>query len=230
MSRVAIVTGGASGMGLATVERLRATGVDVTSFDMNQDRPIDISNPDDVDRAVAEVRRARGPIDILVNCAGVAAGGSLDSARYLEQWERSLAVNLTGAMLMVRACITDLVAGGAGRVVNVASTEAITAQRGTGPYTVAKHGLLGFTRSLAVDYGRTGLTANCVCPGATDTPMTSAIPPDDKVTFARRNVPLGRYGTAEEIAYMIVVLTDVGASFVNGAMIVVDGGMTAKGA
>ncbi len=110
---------------------------------------------------------------------------------------------------------------------NVASTEAVAAQRGTGPYTVAKHGLLGFTRSLAVEYGRTGMTANCVCPGATDTPMVAAIPEAQKMEFARRHIPLGRYGTADEIAYVIVALTDPQASFVNGAVIVVDGGMRA---
>jgi 3-oxoacyl-[acyl-carrier protein] reductase len=121
------------------------------------------------------------------------------------------------------------VASGTGRVVNVASTEAISAQRGTGPYTVSKHGLLGLSRSLAVDYGRTGLTVNCVCPGATDTPMVAALPDAEKAVFARRHIPLDRYGTADEIAFVIAALTDVQASFVNGAAIVVDGGMTARG-
>jgi 3-oxoacyl-[acyl-carrier protein] reductase len=88
-------------------------------------------------------------------------------------------------------------------------------------------GLLGFTRSLAVEYGRTGLTANCICPGPIDTPLVSAIPPDDKATFARRHVPLGRYGSPDEVAYMIVCLADPAASFVNGAVVTVDGGMTA---
>jgi NAD(P)-dependent dehydrogenase (short-subunit alcohol dehydrogenase family) len=85
-------------------------------------------------------------------------------------------VNVTGAMLVVRACTDDLVSSGAGRIVNVASTEALAAGRRTGPYTVSKHALLGFTRTLAVDLGRFGVTANCVCPGATLTGMTAAIP------------------------------------------------------
>lgn len=230
MSRVGIVTGGASGIGQATVRRLEGQGVVVTTFDVAGERPVDVADEQAVAEAVAQVRREQGPVDIVVNCAGVGAGGPLDSDGYLQQWARSLAVNLTGAMLVTRACLPDLLASGSGRVVNVASTEAVSAQRGTGPYTVAKHGLLGFTRSLAVDYGRTGLTANCVCPGATDTPLVSGITGEAKAAFARRRIPLGRYGTADEIAYMIVALTDPAASFVNGAVIVVDGGMTAQGA
>ena len=144
-------------------------------------------------------------------------------------WERSLAVNLTGTMQLVRACVADLTGDGAGRIVNLASTEGLVAQRGMGPYTVAKHGVVGFTKSLAVDLARSGVTANCVCPGATLTGMTEIIPEADRATFARRNIPVGRYARPEEIAHMIVALTAVEASFVNGAIIPVDGGMTVQG-
>lgn len=229
MSRVAIVTGGASGMGLATVDRLRDQGVDVTSFDVQGDHPVDVSDQAAVEAAVAEVRARSGPIDIVVNAAGIGVGGLVGGDAYVEDWNRALAVNLTGPMLVVRACIDDLTASGHGRIVNVASTEALSSQRFTGAYSVSKHGLLGFTRSIAVDYARTGLTSNCICPGATDTPMVAGIPPERRAEFIRRNVPMGRWGTADEIAYMIVSLTSVEASFVNGAVITVDGGMTAKG-
>ena len=229
MSRVAIVTGGASGMGLATVDRLRDQGVDVTSFDVQGDHPVDVSDQAAVEAAVAEVRARSGSIDIVVNAAGIGVGGLVGGDAYVEDWNRALAVNLTGPMLVVRACIDDLTASGHGRIVNVASTEALSSQRFTGAYSVSKHGLLGFTRSIAVDYARTGLTSNCICPGATDTPMVAGIPPERRAEFIRRNVPMGRWGTADEIAYMIVSLTSVEASFVNGAVITVDGGMTAKG-
>lgn len=229
MSRVAIVTGGASGMGLATVGRLRAQGVDVHVFDVQGPTPVDVSDRAAVEAAVAEVRAASGPVDIVVNAAGVGVGGVVGGERYVEDWDRALAVNLTGPMLVVRACIDDLTASGHGRIVNVASTEALSSQRFTGAYSVSKHGLLGFSRSIAVDYARTGLTSNCVCPGATDTPMVAGIPPERRAEFIRRNVPVGRWGTADEIAYVIVSLTAVEASFVNGAVIAVDGGMTAKG-
>jgi NAD(P)-dependent dehydrogenase (short-subunit alcohol dehydrogenase family) len=125
VSRVAIVTGGASGTGLATVRRLQALDVAVTSFALQGTHSVDVADERGVSEAVTEVRRRHGPIDILVNCAGVGAGGPLDSANYVEQWTRSLAVNLTGAMFATRACLPDLIASSAGRVINVASTEAL---------------------------------------------------------------------------------------------------------
>jgi len=228
MSRVAIVTGGASGIGRATAELLGHHGVEVAVVDRNGGIVADISDAESVGRAVAEVRNTLGPIDILVNAAGIPAGGTLDQDDYVEVWEKTLAVNLTGAMLMVRACLDDLVGEGSGRIVNVASTEALSAGARTSPYTVSKHALLGFTRSLAVELGGRGVTANCVCPGATLTSMTEGIPAEDREKFAGRHIPVGRYGRPEEIAHMIVALTAPEASFVNGAVITVDGGMTAR--
>ena len=229
MTRVAIVTGGASGIGRATVGLLRAQGVAVAVLDLHGGIDVDVSDAASVAHAVEEVRSTLGPVDILVNAAGMPAGGPLDGDGYVEMWERTLAVNLTGAMLMVRACLDDLLQSEAGRIVNVASTEALTAGPFTSPYTASKHGLLGLTRSLAVELGGRGVTANCVCPGATLTGMTEGIPPGDREKFARRHVPVGRYGNPEEIAHMIVSLTAPEASFVNGAVIAVDGGMTARG-
>jgi 3-oxoacyl-[acyl-carrier protein] reductase len=228
MSRVAVVTGGASGIGRATVEQLEARGDRVAVFDRTGSHPVDVRDEGSIADAVTGVRERLGPIDIVVNAAGIAAGGPIDATDYVKTWHETLDVNLTGAMLVVRACLDDLIASDAGRIVNVASTEALAAGRSTSPYTVSKHGLLGFTRSLAVDLGRLGVTANCVCPGATLTGMTDAIPEADRNTFARRNIPVGRYGGPEEVAFMIACLTAVEASFVNGAVIAVDGGMTAR--
>jgi 3-oxoacyl-[acyl-carrier protein] reductase len=225
---VAIVTGASSGIGRATAARLETQGVAVAGFDAQADDPVDVSDAGAVARAVERVHDQLGPVDIVVNAAGIAAGGPLGSDDYVESWERSLAVNLTGAMHTVRACLDDLLRSDAGRIVNVASTEALAAGRFSGPYTVSKHGLLGFTRSLAVELGRQGVTANCVCPGATLTGMTEVIPEADRDTYARRNIPVGRYGRPEEVAYMIVALTAPEASFVNGAVITVDGGMSAS--
>ena len=224
-----MVTGGASGIGRATVEQLEARGDQVAVFDRTGPNPVDVRDEHSLADAVAGVRDTLGPIDIVVNAAGIAAGGPIDAVDYVEAWHETLDVNLTGAMLVVRACLDDLIASDSGRIVNVASTEALAAGRSTSPYTTSKHGLLGFTRSLAVDLGRLGVTANCVCPGATLTGMTAAIPEADRNTFARRNVPVGRYGRPEEVAFVIATLTAVEASFVNGAVIAVDGGMTAQG-
>jgi len=228
MARVAVVTGGASGIGRATVEQLEARGDQVAVFDRTGEHPVDVRDERSITDAVAGVQETLGPIDIVVNAAGIAAGGSIDAVDYVETWHETLDVNLTGAMLVVRACLDDLIASGAGRIVNVASTEALAAGRLTSPYTVSKHGLVGFTRSLAVDLGRLGVTANCVCPGATLTGMTAGIPEADRNTFGRRNIPVGRYGRPEEVAFVIATLTALEASFVNGAVIAVDGGMTAQ--
>jgi 3-oxoacyl-[acyl-carrier protein] reductase len=228
MTRVAVVTGGASGIGRATAELLRAEGVSVAVLDRDwPDDPVDVSDPGSVGRAVDAVRSRLGPIGIVVNAAGIASAGRLDDDAYPEEWARALAVNLNGTMHVVRACLADLLASGQGRIVNVASTEGLGSARGLGPYSVSKHGVVGFTRSLAVDLGRSGVTANCVCPGATLTGLTAGIPDADRAAFARRHVPAGRYARPEEIAYMIVALTRPEASFVNGAIITVDGGQTA---
>jgi 3-oxoacyl-[acyl-carrier protein] reductase len=228
VSRVAIVTGGASGIGRATAELLTAQGVAVAVLDLHGGIRVDVSDAASVDAAVEEVRRTLGPVDILVNAAGMAAGGPVGGETFVDTWHETLAVNLTGTMLMVRACLDDLVRDGTGRIVNIASTEGLTAGRSMSPYTVSKHGVVGFTRSLAVDLGRSGVTANCVCPGATLTGMTAGIPEEARATFARRNIPVGRYGRPEEVAHVIVALTALEASFVNGAVIPVDGGMTAQ--
>ncbi|HEY3686168.1 MAG TPA: SDR family NAD(P)-dependent oxidoreductase [Streptosporangiaceae bacterium] len=242
--RTAIVTGAASGMGRATAHLLADEGARVAVADVTDPKDVveevrgaggdadgwvlDVSDPAAVDTVVAEVVARFGGIDILVNNAGISIHTPLDGDGWADAWQRTLAVNLTGEAYMARACVPYLQATGAGRIVNIASTEGLGATAQISPYTAAKHGVIGLTRSLAVELGRTGVTVNCVCPGPISTGMTARIPDDAKEKFARRRVPLRRYGDPEEVAQMTVSLCLPAASYCNGAVLVVDGGMTAQ--
>jgi 3-oxoacyl-[acyl-carrier protein] reductase len=244
--RVAIVTGAASGMGRATARLLAAEGASVGLLDRNADgleavaaaaraegrtvMPVivDLAAADGIGAAVEQVRAAYGPIDILVNNAGMPSGVPFDAPDFDDIWARTFALNLTAYVTMVRACLADLTRQPGGRIVNVASSEGLGATPRTSPYTTSKHGVVGLTRALAVELGRRGVTANCVCPGPIRTAMTAAIPEDAKEQFARRRVPVGRYGEPEEVAHVILSLVLPASSFLNGAIIPVDGGMTAS--
>jgi 3-oxoacyl-[acyl-carrier protein] reductase len=141
-------------------------------------------------------------------------------------WERCFAINLAAHHHLIRAAFPYLSKNGAGRIVNIASTEAVGGSAFSSPYTAAKHGVLGLTRALAVELGTQGVTVNCICPGAIHTGLTAAIPDKAKDTFARRRVPLKRYGDPEEVAHATLSLVLPAASYINGATLVVDDGFT----
>ncbi len=192
--------------------------------------PTDVSNQGAVEAAVAQVREAFGPIDLLVNNAGVSMPGPIDSNDddYQSAWARTFDVNLTAHTLTIRACLEDLARDGEGRIVNVASTEGLGATPGISAYTASKHGVIGLTKSLAVELGRRGVTVNAVCPGPIRTGMTAEIPDEHKDKFARRRVPIGRYGAPEEVAHGMLNFLLPASSYMNGAVLVVDGGMMAQ--
>ena len=126
----------------------------------------------------------------------------------------------------MRACLPDLVRDGEGRVVNIASTEGLGATAYMSPYTASKHGVIGLTRALAVELAPRGVTVNAVCPGPIRTGMTAGIPEEDKQKFARRRVPMRRYGEPIEVAQMVLSLVLPAASYITGAVVPVDGGLT----
>ena len=241
-----MVTGGASGMGRATARLLADEGALVAIADRDgsgarsvadeieaagrraRSWALDVSDAGAVTAFVAEVVEHFGAIDILVNNAGVSVPAAIDASDWEESWASTMAVNLTGEARVARACIPHLIASGAGRIVNIASTEGLGATAFMSPYTASKHGVIGLTRALAVELGARGVTVNCICPGPIETGMTAAIPDDAKAKFARRRVPLRRYGNPEEVAHATLGLVLPAASFVNGAVLVVDGGMTAQ--
>lgn len=234
--RTAVVTGAASGIGRATAELLAEDGARVAALDRSEPAPpagggawsVDVTDPDAVAAALAEIRDGLGAVDILVNNAGVSLPAAIDGEGFEESWALTLAVNLTAQAQLARACVADLRRNGDGRIVNVASSEALGATPFISAYTASKHGVVGLTRGLAVELGRSGVTVNAVCPGPIRTGMTALIPDEAKATFARRRVPVGRYGEPAEVAHAIWSLALPGASFVNGSVLSVDGGMTAQ--
>src|SRR3954468_23163730 len=182
-----VVTGAASGMGRATAHLLADEGAAVGIVDRDAEAlarvageiagagaPVhavtaDVSQEGAPARAVEEIRSALGPVDGLVNNAGVSIPALIDSDDFAHAWSTTLAINLTAYTGFVRAALPDLRREGRGRIVNVASTEALGATAGIPAYTAAKHGVIGLTRSLAVEVGPSGVTANCVCPGPINT-------------------------------------------------------------
>ena len=244
--KVAIVTGAASGMGRATAHLFADEGARLALVDRTAEplarvaREIeaaggeaeaftaDLADGDAIPPLVEQIAARFGGIDILVNNAGVSVAAPIELEHWEETWATTLAVNLTAHVRLVRACLRYLKASGGGRVVNIASTEGLGATAYMSPYTASKHGVIGLTRSLAVELGALGVTVNCVCPGPIHTGMTAPIPEDAKRKFARRRVPLRRYGEPEEVAHATLGLVLPAASFINGAVLVVDGGMTSQ--
>jgi 3-oxoacyl-[acyl-carrier protein] reductase len=154
----------------------------------------------------------------------------ISDEQFEAQWSAIIDVNLTAYATFVRAALADLVRNNDGRIVNVASTEALGATAGQLVYTVTKHGVVGLTRSLAVELGPTGVTVNCICPGPIHTGFTAEIPPASKEIFARRRTALRRYGDPEEVAHMTLSLLLPASSYVTGAVIPVDGGLVSRNA
>jgi 3-oxoacyl-[acyl-carrier protein] reductase len=248
--RTAVITGAASGMGRATAHLFADEGANVVVADRSADRVAtvvseisavhgaegvlgvvgDVGDPDDLRDLVAQTDARFGALDIVVNNAGIALRTPLDQANedFEEQWAQTLAVNLSAHVRLVRAALSLLKRSDAGRVVNIASTEAIVTTAGASAYAATKAGVVGLTRSLATELGPHAITVNCVCPGPIETAMTESIPDESKAVYAKRRVPLRRYGIAEEVAQMTLNLCLPASSFVTGATIVVDGGMSIR--
>lgn len=245
--RVVLVTGAASGMGRATAHLFADEGALVAVTDLNQEAidsvveeirssggqasgwVLDVSSASAIREVVGEIASTLGEIDILVNNAGIVVGADLeqtDDDEYEAAWSRTFDVLLTAHVRLVRACLSQLMRNGEGRIINIASTEGLGASAGTSPYTAAKHGVVGLTRSMAVELGARGVTVNCICPGPILTGMTAAIPEAARNKFARRRVPLRRYGLPEEVAHATLSLALPASSYLNGVVLPVDGGMT----
>jgi 3-oxoacyl-[acyl-carrier protein] reductase len=241
--KTVLVTGAASGMGRATAHLFADEGAKVAVTDLGDDRVqavvdeitgaggtakgwvLDVSDAEAVDRTVASIVEAFGSLDILVNNAGVVAAGPVVGPSYLDDFQRTIDVDLAAHVLTIRSAVPHLKVSGEGRIVNIASTEGSGATKYNSAYAAAKHGVIGLTRALAMELGEFGITVNCVQPGPIRTGMTAGVPEEAKTKFARRRVPLRRYGEPEEVAHMTLSLCLPAMSYVTGANIPVDGGL-----
>ena len=244
--RVAVVTGAASGIGRATAELLAGMGARVVASDVDADGgeavvsalradgaevrfvAADVARESALRVVVRDAIQTWGRLDCAANCAGVGGGHATTHEYPVKEWDRIVAVNLRGTWLAMRAEIEAM--RGRGAIVNVASTLALRGAPFASPYSASKHGVLGLTRTAAIEYAPQGIRVNAVCPGAIDTPMMDA-------TFARFPgfrealtgfVPLGRMGSAGEVAGAIAWLCSDAASFVTGEALNVEGGLLSR--
>ena len=240
-----LVTGAASGMGRATARVFAAEGAKVAVTDISAEATqsvagditakgqtakawtLDVANRDNIASVVEEIAKHFGGLDIIVNNAGISVRVAIDDDGYDEARAKGLAVMLTAHQRIIRAALPYLRKSKSPRIVNIASTEALGATALHSSYSAAKAGVVGLTRSLAVELGR-GITVNCICPGPIITGMTARIADEHKAIYARRRTALGRYGDPEEVAHMTLSLP--AASFLTGAVIPVDGGLMARNA
>ena len=244
--KVALITGSGSGMGRATSYVFAEAGAKVVVSDINErqieevsseinssngtclKQILDVTNQENINEVIANVIEEFGQLDILINNAGISIPTTIDDENYEANWDRTFDVLLKGQVNLIRAALPFIRESDCGRIVNISSTEGLGATPRISPYTSAKHGVIGLTRSLAAELGSQGITVNCICPGPINTAMTAAIPIEDKQIYARRRVPLKRYGEPEEVAHMTLSLCLPAASFVNGAVLPVDGGLSIK--
>jgi acetoacetyl-CoA reductase len=240
--RVAVVTGGARGIGWAITQALAAAGAHVAAG-YHHDRGAaeklqeeitqaggsvsihegNVGEPADCQRFVDDVLAAQGRIDFLVNNAGVTVDKTVRKMS-IDDWHAVLRINLSGPFYMTKAVLDHMLERGSGRIINISSVIGQTGSIGQANYAASKSGLFGFSQSLALEMARKGITVNCVAPGYIETDMVAAVPKEvlDKIA---ETIPIGRLGQAEEVARVVKFLLEDGSSYITGAVYTVNGGL-----
>jgi len=249
--KVVIVTGGGGGIGGASCKRFAQEGAKVAVFDMNLEAArkvasaitavgghatvfeCDITNRNAVDQAVNAVEASLGPIDVLVNNAGWDVFKPFTKTTP-DQWDRLIAINLTGALHMHHAVLPLMAARKSGRVVNIASDAARVGSSGEAVYAACKGGLVAFSKTIAREHARHNITVNVVCPGPTDTALFAdykegAGNPEKLMEAFTRAIPLGRIGHPEDLPGAILFFASDDAAYVTGQVLSVSGGLTMNG-
>lgn len=241
-NKIAIITGGGSGIGLSCARLFCQEGAKVVIFGRRQDRlenavreigenilavSGDITRQEDIKKLVETTLNTYGRIDILVNSAGIFTGTPLHEMKD-DEWDTALDINMNGVFKLTREVLPPMIRQKSGSIVNISSILGLVAAPGTSAYNVSKGALNQFSRSLAVEYGVSGIRSNAICPGLIATEMTQELMDDeDLMREWRKNYPIGRFGQPEDVAQACLFLASDESSFITGANIPVDGGYTA---
>ncbi|MGH8518647.1 MAG: SDR family NAD(P)-dependent oxidoreductase [Panacagrimonas sp.] len=221
--RNAIVTGGAQGIGLAIVQRLRSSGAKVIIWDLAGTPKVDVASADSVQAAAERAVKELGKIDVLINNAGI-AGPSMPVVDYpIEEWKRVIDIDLTGPFLCCRAVVPHMTKAGYGRIVNIASVAGKEGNPNAAAYGAAKGGLITFTKSLGKELAQTGVLVNCVTPAAAQTAILEQVTPEF-AKFMLSKIPMGRFVKVEEIAALACWLASEDCSFSTAGVFDISGG------
>ncbi|GGJ18342.1 SDR family NAD(P)-dependent oxidoreductase [Paenibacillus hunanensis] len=247
-NKVAIITGGASGLGLATALKLAEAGVNSTIVDISEQAGLaavaqleakgvkalfvraDVSKAEDVKRYVDETVATFGKIDMFFNNAGISGPGTKFADNTIEQIEQVIGINLLGGLYGLKYVLEVMLQNGGGAIVNTSSTAGLVGQATVGSYSATKHGLIGITKTIAVEYAAQNIRINAIAPGTTETPMVKQYRQDNPETFqaVEAAIPQRRLGQPEEIADLVAFLLSERASYINGVVVPIDGGFTAQ--